>query len=123
METNATRMCALLVGLPAITVIGVDNDNGAPLRVHVETVAEVAGCAGCGTRAWLKDQRPVELVDLPAFGRPAVLVWHKRRWRCWSPAEWCKSASVISSTLLVSLAQAVMARGVSSLRGSGSVAV
>jgi transposase len=22
------------------------------------------------------------LVDLPAFGRPAVLVWHKRRWRC-----------------------------------------
>jgi hypothetical protein len=49
------------------------------LRVHVETVAEVVGCAGCGTRAWLKDQRPVELVDLPAFGRPAVLVWHKRR--------------------------------------------
>ena len=82
METDATRMCALLVGLPAITVTGVGNDEGAPLRVYVETVAEMVGCAGCGTRAWLKDQRPVELVDLPAFGRPAVLVWLKRRWRC-----------------------------------------
>lgn len=82
METNATRMCALLVGLPAITVIGVENDDGLPLRVHVETVAGVTGCSGCGTRGWLKDQRPVELVDLPAFGRPALLVWHKRRWRC-----------------------------------------
>ncbi len=88
METNATRMCALLVGLPAIVVIGVDNDDGAPLRVHVETVAEVVGCGGCGTRAWLKDMRPVELVDLAAFGRQAVLVWHKRRWRC--PEQSCE---------------------------------
>jgi putative transposase len=38
----------------------------------------------------------------------------------WSPAGWCKSASVMSSTLLVSLAQAVMARGGCSF-GSSSV--
>lgn len=82
METNATRMCALLVGLPEIAVLGVEDDPSGPLRVHVETVVEVEGCAGCGTRAWVKDRRPVALVDLPAFGRPAVLVWHKRRWRC-----------------------------------------
>jgi len=81
-ETNATRMCALLVGLPEIAVLGVDDEPGRPLRVHVETVVEVEGCAGCGTRAWVKDRRPVALVDLAAFGRPAVLVWHKRRWRC-----------------------------------------
>ena len=30
----------------------------------------------------MKDRAEVALVDLPAFGRPAVLVWHKRRWRC-----------------------------------------
>ena len=82
METNATRMCALLVGLPAITVRGVEDDDGEALRVHIETTATAAGCSGCGTRAWLKDQRPVTLVDLAPFGRPAVLVWHKRRWRC-----------------------------------------
>jgi hypothetical protein len=54
-ETNATRMCALLVGLPDITVVGVEDQPGRPLRVHVETTAEVVGCAGCGTRAWVKD--------------------------------------------------------------------
>ena len=86
METNATGMCALIVGLPAISVLGVEDEPGEPLRIHVETTAAVTGCAACGTRAWAKGRRPVELVDLPAFGRPAVLVWHKRRWRCPEPA-------------------------------------
>jgi transposase len=81
-ETNATRMCALLVGLPDVNVLAVDDQAGAPLRVHVETVEVVTGCAGCGTRAWVKDRPEVVLTDLPAFGRPAVLVWHKRRWCC-----------------------------------------
>jgi transposase len=75
-------MCALLVGLPDVIVIGVEDDDGLPLRVHVETTAEIAGCAGCGIRAWSKGRRRVELVDLAAFGRPVVLVWHKRRWFC-----------------------------------------
>ena len=82
METNATRMCALLVGLPDVTVLGVEDRRDRPLRVHVETTAEIAGCAACGSRAWVKDRPVVALVDLPAFGRPAVLVWRKRRWRC-----------------------------------------
>lgn len=86
METDATRMCALIVGLPEINVLGVEDEPGEPLRIHVETTATVMGCGACGTRAWLKDQRPVTLVDLPAFGRPAVLVWDKRRWRCPEPA-------------------------------------
>lgn len=86
METNATRMCALIVGLPEVHVLGVEEEPGKVLGVHVETTTTVMGCAGCGTRAWLKDQRPVTLVDLAAFGRPAVLVWHKRRWRCPDPA-------------------------------------
>lgn len=84
-ETNATRMCALLVGLPEIAVLGVGDRPDRPLRVHVETVVEVEGCTGRGTKAWVKDRRPVALVDLPAFGRPAVLVWHKRRWCCPDP--------------------------------------
>jgi transposase len=75
-------MCALLVGLPDVNVIGVADVEGQPLRVHVETIVAVVGCAGCGSRAWSKGRRRVDLVDLPAFGRPAVLVWHKRRWCC-----------------------------------------
>ena len=30
----------------------------------------------------VKDRPRVELVDLPAFGRPTRLVWHKHRWCC-----------------------------------------
>ena len=58
---------------------------GRPLRVQVETTADVVGCAGCGTRVWVKDRSVVALVDLAAFGRAAVLVWRKRRWRCPEP--------------------------------------
>jgi hypothetical protein len=33
----------------------------------------------------VNDRPVVALVDLPALGRPAVLVWRKRRWRCRKP--------------------------------------
>lgn len=81
METDPTRMCELLVGLPDVRVCGLVDDPGFPMEIHVETVAEVTGC-DCGARAWGKGRREVRLVDLPVFGRPTVLVWNKRRWSC-----------------------------------------
>jgi transposase len=74
-------MCELLVGLPAVNVLGVDEHDEAVV-VLIESRASPPGCAACGTRAWVKDRPPVELVDLPCFGRPARLVWHKHRWCC-----------------------------------------
>lgn len=83
METDATRMCALLVGLPDVNVLGVDDtDPAVPIRVHVETTVDTMGCGTCGTRARVKDRRLVTLIDLACFGRPSLLVWHKRRWSC-----------------------------------------
>ena len=41
---------------------------------------------------WSDGERAVVLVDLPAFGRPVRLVWHKRRWRC--PRDGCEAGSV-----------------------------
>ena len=82
-------MCALLVGLPDVNVLGVELN--VPIRVHVETVGERPGCDGCGGAARVKDRPVVELVDLPCFGRPTRLVWHKRRWCC--PADGCASGS------------------------------
>jgi transposase len=35
--------------------------------------------------AHLKDQRVITFVDLPCFGKPTKLAWHKRRWRCPDP--------------------------------------
>jgi hypothetical protein len=75
-------MCALLVGLPDVNVLAVDDERGAPIVVVVESRLDGAWCAECGCRAQVKDRPDVMLVDLPCFGRPARLVWRKHRWRC-----------------------------------------
>jgi len=82
METNPTRMCELLVGLPDVDVLGVDDLKHGSLRIHIETRAERPGCPSCGVFAQVKDRPVVELIDLPAFGRRTRLVWHKFRWCC-----------------------------------------
>ena len=70
------------MGLGDVEVLGVDDELGGPLRVHVRCRAPRPPCGGCGGPLWSNGERRVVLVDLPAFGRPALLVWHKRRWRC-----------------------------------------
>ena len=82
MEVDPTRICELLVGLPAVVVLGVDDDGDGVLRVYVETREVRPSCSGCGAVAVVKDRPSVELVDLPCFGRPTRLVWRKRRWSC-----------------------------------------
>ncbi|HEV3400605.1 MAG TPA: hypothetical protein VG078_02195 [Acidimicrobiales bacterium] len=65
-------MCELLVGLPAVIVLGVvDVGPTAPLRVHVEMRHGRRSCAGCATPAWVKERPQVDLVDLPVLGRQA----------------------------------------------------
>ncbi len=75
-------MCELLIGLPDITVLGVDDVGDGPVRVHIESRALGRSCRRCGSAGWVKDRPVAELVDLPCFGRPARLVWHKHRWCC-----------------------------------------
>ena len=82
MECDPTRVCELLVGLGDVEVLAVDDKFGAPLRVHIRCRAGRPRCGACGGPLWSNGERPVELVDLPAFGRAVRLVWHKRRWRC-----------------------------------------
>jgi transposase len=78
--TDPAKMCEALVGLPDVDVLGVLD---APVaQIHVESKAARPQCPDCGADAHLKDTRPVTLVDLPCFGRPTRLVWHKHRWRC-----------------------------------------
>lgn len=98
-------MCALLVGLPDVTVLAVEDGEG-PLRVHVEVPVVVMGCAGCGTRARVKERPVVELVDLPAFGRPARLVWRKHRF--WCPDSDCETRSWTGEHRQIAPPRAVM---------------
>jgi transposase len=82
-EVDPTRMCELLVGLPAVTVVAVDEARIDEVVVHIESrLSPRPGCPACGTPARVKDRPAVELVDLPCFGRPARLVWRKHRWCC-----------------------------------------
>ena len=74
MEVDPTRVCELLVGLGDVEVLGVDDEAGAPLRVHIRRRAPRPVCEVCGGPLWSDGERAVELVDLPAFSRPARLV-------------------------------------------------
>lgn len=80
--TDPIRVCELLVGLPDVTVLGVVDDGGGPIELHVEQRGDRPVCPRCGVSAWLKDRPEVVLIDLPCFGRPTRLVWRKHRWCC-----------------------------------------
>lgn len=84
-------MCELLVGLPAVAVLGVEDRDEGPLVVMIEQAGPRPLCGDCGKRPVVKDREVVELVDLPAFGRQTRLLWRKFRFRC--PQRSCPTAS------------------------------
>jgi transposase len=55
-------------------------------QLEVQTTATVVGCRGCGVRGELHGRRTVRVRDLPMGGRPVVLCWRKRIWRCGAEA-------------------------------------
>ena len=81
METDPTRMCQLLVGLPDVVVVGV-GEWPRWLQVAITARAPSSTCPGCGLGGHDHGRRQVVLVDLAVFGRPCRLVWNKQRWRC-----------------------------------------
>jgi transposase len=76
---------SILLGLDGfqVTAAEVTDDEW---RLAVQTTATTVGCAACGTRARLHARRTVRVRDLPMGGRPVVLAWRKRIWRCIEPA-------------------------------------
>lgn len=85
MIVDSTRALELLIGLPDVEFVGLDGD-GTALRITVEQRFARPSCPSCAMPAIVKDRDDVELVDLPAFGRPARIVWRKHRWSCPAPA-------------------------------------
>ena len=77
MECDPTRLCELLVGLPAVTVLGVVDEPDAPIVVHIESRTSRPSCARCAGVVVVKDRPSVELVDLPCFGRATRSVWRE----------------------------------------------
>ena len=73
---------------------------GGEWQLAVQTTATVVGCAGL----WRAGRAPhgrrtVRVRDLPIGGRPVVLCWRKRIWRCREPAcgvrTWTERAAAI----------------------------
>ena len=74
-----------LLGLDGFEVLAA-RVVGGEWQLEVQTTATVVGCVGCGVRAQAHGRRTVRVRDLPIGGRPVVLAWRKRIWRCREPA-------------------------------------
>ena len=98
--SDGIGLAEALLGLDGFRVLEVFETPGE-LIVEVETIADVVGCTRCGVRAEAQDRKPVAIRDLACFGRPARLVWRKRRWRCvdadCDTRTWTESSEHVSS--------------------------
>jgi len=84
-EPDVTRIEEVIVGLADVRILTA-SDNGEHLVIVFESTLERPSCPTCSKSVHLKDRRDLALVDLPYRGRPAQLIWRKRRWRCSDPA-------------------------------------
>jgi len=91
LEIDPTRICELLVGLPSVDVVGIEDVDDDPLKIHIRCRHLDRWCWECGSWSVRKDRPTQGLVDLPAFGRPTRLVWHQHRWAC--PQALCSAGS------------------------------
>lgn len=78
---HGSQGATALVGMPGF-VVGAHELIDGEWWLYVETTADVVGCAECGTRAIGHGRSRTAVRDLAISGRPTVLVWAKRRWRC-----------------------------------------
>ncbi|MDF1595101.1 MAG: transposase [Acidimicrobiia bacterium] len=95
---QGSRGATVLVGMPGF-VVGAQQLVDGELWLFVETVTDVVGCVGCGTRATGHGRSRTLVRDLPISGTPTVLAWSKRRFRCPDPdcevATWSETTSEI----------------------------
>jgi len=102
--SDATGVAEAMLGLPGFRVLEV-TESAAEVVIRIEMSAALVGCPGCGVVARTHDRMTVEYRDLPAFGRPARLVWCKRRFRCEEPRcprrTWSEESAAFSARCLL----------------------
>jgi transposase len=93
-----------LLGLDGFEVLAAEIVGGE-WQLKVQTTSTLVGCIGCGVRAELHGRRTVRVRDLPAGGRPVVLLWRKRIWRCREPAcrvrTWTERTAAIGPRMVL----------------------
>ena len=98
MGQHHSASASRLLGLDGFEVLAAQVVAGE-WQLEVQTTATLVACIGCGMRAELHGRRTVRVRDLPIGGRPVVLAWRKRIWRCREPAckarTWTEQAAAI----------------------------
>jgi transposase len=98
--SDATGLAEALLGLDGFRVLTVA-ETTAEVVVTVETTSDLVACSTCGVRAESHGRLKVHVRDLPLGGRPARLVWLKRRWRCVDPdcprKTWTENCEAVPS--------------------------
>ncbi len=101
---DASGAAEAMLGLDGFRVLEVE-ESASEVIIRIETTADLVGCPQCGVVATAQDRMAVAYRDLAAFGRPARLVWRKRRWRCAEPLcsvrTWTESSNAFSSRCLL----------------------
>jgi transposase len=70
---HSSGSASRLLGLDGFEVLAAKVVTGE-WQLEVQTTAAVVGCGGCGVRATMHGRRTVRVRDLPAGGRPVVLL-------------------------------------------------
>ncbi len=98
--TDTPDTVGRLLGLPGFRVTAAAEVAGE-LELVVEMTQDWTGCPDCGVVAALHDRQPRWVRDLPIGGRPVLLVWAKRVWRCAEPGcpqvTWSERSPAIRS--------------------------
>ena len=101
--SDATGVAEAMLGLRGFRCLGLMNARRGRDSDRDDRLP--GGLPGCGVVARAHDRMVVEYRDLAAFGRPARLVWIKRRWRCEEPGcatrSWTESSPCFSSRCLL----------------------
>ena len=85
MGQHSSASVSALLGLDGFQLVSAELVGGE-WQLVVQTTVMVIGCTGCGVPATPHGRRTVRVRDLPIGGRPVVLCWRKRIWRCREPA-------------------------------------
>jgi transposase len=101
---HSSASAARLLGLDGFEVLAAEIVGGE-WQLIVQTTTSVVGCGGCGMRAEAHGRRTVRVRDLPVGGRPVVLWWRKRLWRCREEAcqvgTWTERAAAIGPRMVL----------------------
>jgi transposase len=101
---HSSASASRLLGLDSFEVLAAQVVGGE-WQLKVQTTSTLVGCIGCGVRAELHGRRTVRVRDLPVGGRPVVLLWCKRIWRCLEPAcgvrTWTERTAAIGPRMVL----------------------